>query len=103
MSLQISTGADAVDDSFVDAAVVAPSDVISPATRLRQVRGVFCDVGGTLTVITEATAQAGDKTGSTVSAAQAVAFTVVAGALLKLQVAFILATGTAATGIKVLR
>lgn len=103
MGLQISTGADAVDDSFADASVVVPSDTISAATRLRQVRGIICDVGGTVTLITEIAAQNGDKTGSAVTAGQAVPFALGSGVLLRIQAAYILATGTTATGIKVLR
>lgn len=103
MGLQTSTGADAVDWSFNDAVAVVPSDVISPATRLSAVRAIWADVAGTLTVITDTVAQAGDKTGSAVTAAQAVVLTITAGRELPLRVAYVLATGTTATGIKVLR
>lgn len=102
MALQTTTGADQVDLTFDDAKAVVPSDTISPATRLSGVRAIWADVGGTLTVITNAVAQAGDKTGSAVTAAQAVAFTITSGKDLALRVAYVLATGTAATGIKAL-
>lgn len=103
MGLQTSTGADMVDTSFGDAAVVAGSDTISPATRLHGVRAIWADVGGTVSLITEATARAGDLAGSPVTAAQAIPFTLTSGRELPLQVAYVLLTGTAATGIKVLR
>lgn len=102
MGLQSGTGADLSDPSFDDAKAVTPSDTIDPAHRLSAVRGLVADVAGTVSVITSATASAGDKTGSGVTAAQAVSFTLLAGVILPLRVAFVLATGTAATGIKAL-
>jgi hypothetical protein len=100
MGLQFSTGADRVDASFSDVLAVAPSDTISPATRLRGVRGIWSDAGGTVSVITEAVASRGEATGSAVTAAQAVSLTLTAGQALPLQVAYVLAAGTAATGLK---
>lgn len=100
MGRQTSTGAEAVDPAFADAVAVTPSDTIDPAHRLRDVRGVWADVAGTLTVITERVAAAGETAGSAVTATQAVALTLTAGQVLPLQVAYVLATGTAATGIK---
>lgn len=102
MGRQTNTGAIATDESYANAAVVAPSDTIGPAQRLHEVRGVFCDVGGTLKVITEATAVSSELGGGALSAARAVSFTVPTGTVLPLAVAYVLATGTAATGIKVL-
>lgn len=102
MGLQSSTGADMVDLSFDDALPVVPSDTISPATRLSAVRAIYADVAGTVSVITARVAERGDKTGSAVTAAQAVSFTLTAGKELSLRVAYVLATGTAATGIKAL-
>lgn len=100
MARQTSTGATMVDEAFSDALVVAPSDVINPATRLRDVRGIWADVAGTLKVITEAAAVAAEVKGAALTAANAVTFTIPTGTPLKLQVAYVLATGTAATGIK---
>lgn len=100
MARQTSTGAAMVDDAFSDAISVAPSDTISPATRLRDVRGVWADVAGTLKVITEAVAVAAEVKGTALSAANGVTLTVTAGTPLKLQVAYVLLAGTAATGIK---
>lgn len=101
MARQNSTGATMVDEAFRDAKAVAPSDTISIATRLRDVRGIWADVAGTLTVITEAAAALAEVNGAALSAANGVPFTMTAGVPLKLQVAYVLATGTAATGIKV--
>lgn len=56
MGLQSPKGADLVDSSYDDAAVVTPSDTISSAHRLRGVRGLFADVGGNITVISNAAA-----------------------------------------------
>lgn len=103
MGLATSTGATTTDSSYEDASAVAPSDTISPATRLNQVRAIWADVAGTISVITAKTAREADKTGSAATSAQAVSFTLTAGRELPLEVAYVLATGTAATGIKVLR
>lgn len=102
MPRQNSSGAANVDKSFDDALVVTPSDTIGPAQRLRDVRGIFCDVGGTLKVITQNVAAASEAGGPALTAANGVSFTVVAGQVLDLKVAYVLATGTAATGIKAL-
>jgi len=103
MGRQISTGAEAVDEAFSDAKVVAPSDTIDPTHRLRNVRAIWADVAGTISVITEAAAAAAEtSSGVPLTAAAAVPFTLGAGVPLKLNVAYVLATGTAATGIKAL-
>lgn len=100
MSLQTSTGAAMVDSTFTDANVVTPSDVIDTTHRLRNVRGIWADVAGTVSVITQADADAALATGQALTAAKAVSFTLPAGTVLTLSVAYVLATGTAATGIK---
>lgn len=103
MARQNSTGATMVDEAFRDALVVAPSDTIGAAQRLRDVRGIWADVGGTVSVITDAVAARSEVFGGApLTAASAVSFTLTAGQALKLQVAYVLATGTAATGIKAL-
>lgn len=63
MGLQSSTGAEMVDASYSDAVAVTPSDTISPATRLRQVRAIWSDAGGTVTVVTDAAAGRADQAG----------------------------------------
>lgn len=102
MALQDTLGADLVNDSFGDAAVVTKSDTIGPTTRLRDVRGIWADVAGTVNVITEAAAKASEVNGAALSSANGVSFTLLAGQVLPLKVAYVLSTGTAATGIKVL-
>lgn len=101
MARQTSLGADTVDEAFSDVLAAVPSDTISAATRLRDVRGIWADVAGTLKVITEAVASLAETNGAVLSAANGVTLTMTAGAPLKLRVAYVLATGTAATGIKV--
>lgn len=100
-----SRGAQFVDPGFYDAAAVTPSDTLNIAHRLRGVRGIWADVAGTVSVITEGAAYQAEANGSPdpVTSAQAVSFTLPAGQVLPLQIAYVLATGTAATGIKVLR
>jgi hypothetical protein len=102
MGRQTSTGAEAVDSSFSDAKAVTPSDTIGPVERLRNVRGIWADVAGTVSVITHAVAAAAETSGSAPTSAAAVSFTLPAGQVLHLEVAYVLATGTAATGIKAL-
>lgn len=102
MARQNSTGAEMVDEAFRDAAVVAPSDTIGAAQRLRDVRGIWSDAGGTLSVITESVAALSETRGGVLTAANAVPWVLTAGQVLKLQVAYVLLTGTAATGLKVL-
>jgi hypothetical protein len=102
MGLQNSRGADLADGAYDDALAVSPSDTISPANRLSGVRGLVADVGGNLTLITATVAAAGDNGGSAVTAAQAVEFVVPTGVILPIRAAYVLATGTAATGIKAL-
>lgn len=102
MALQSSTGADLVDDSFNDILVVTPSDTISEAQRLKDVRAIRSTAGGAVKVITQAVAAAGQRTGSAVTATQGVVVTLVAGETLRLQVAYVLATGTAAADVEAL-
>lgn len=102
MGLQNSRGAALADEAYDDALAVTPSDTISPAHRLTGVRGLFADVGGTITLITSAAASAGDLNGPPVTSANGVEFTVLPGVVLPVRAAYVLATGTAATGIKAL-
>lgn len=95
-------GAQLVDTSFEDAIAVTPSDTLDAAHRLRNVRAIWADVAGTISVITEAVAKQSEINGNPVplTSAQAVPLTLTAGRELQLRVAYVLATGTAATGIK---
>lgn len=102
MGLQTSTGAAMVDSSFSDALAVTPSDTIAPAQRLHGVRAIWADVAGTVSVITQAVAAKAETSGGALTAGNAVSFTLLAGQPLPLEVAYVLATGTAATGLKAL-
>lgn len=105
MGLQNGNGADLVDGSYIDAKAVTPSDTIDGLDgthRLRGVRAIWADVGGVVEVITQKTAQALELKGTAPTSANAVPFTLLSGVLLPLQVAYVLATSTTATGIKVL-
>lgn len=68
MGRQTATGAEKVDAAFDDALVVTPSDTISPATRLRDVRGLWADVAGTVHVITEKVASGVERNGGSLQA-----------------------------------
>jgi hypothetical protein len=100
MGRQTATSATTVDATFNDALAVTPSDTISLGHRLYNVRGVWADVAGTISVITQVVAASAEKSGGLPTAGQAVSFTLAAGQVLPLEVAYVLATGTAATGIK---
>lgn len=103
MGLQNGIGADKVDGSYSDAVAITPSDTIDGLDgthRLRGISGLFADVGGVVEIITQKTAQALENTGVAPTSANAVAFTLGAGVILPLRVAYVLATSTTATGIK---
>lgn len=102
MGLQSGTGAELVDSSFNDAVVVTPSNTIAAAERLRDVRGIWADVGGNVTLITDAVASKSEVDGGNLTASNAVTFVVPTGKVLPVKTAYVLSTGTAATGIKAL-
>jgi hypothetical protein len=103
MALQDALGQERVSKTFRDALAVTPSDTIGPAQRIRDVRAIWADVGGTVSLITDAVATNKElNDGGTLTSASAVSFTLLSGVILELGVAYVLATGTAATGIKVL-
>lgn len=99
-----SKGAACVDTSFEDAVAVTASDTIDEAHRLRGVRALWADVAGTVKIITEAAAARAELNGNPVpvTATQGVALTFLAGVPVPIRAAYVLATGTAATGIKAL-
>ena len=100
MALQDALGQERVSTTYQDALALTPSDTISPANRLRDVRAIWADVGGTVSVITEAVATKSEVSGSAATSAQAVSITLTSGKELNLAIAYLLNTGTAATGIK---
>lgn len=102
MGLQNSLGAALVDDSFDDVLVAVPSDTIAETTRLKDCRAIRSTAGGAVKLITNRVNEVGAKTGSAVTAAQAVIVTLVAGETLRIRAAYILATGTAAADIELL-
>lgn len=100
MALQNGNGADLVDGSYNDVQAVTASDTISDAHRLRDVRGIRADVGGNLTVVSEAAAVAVGGVDGNLTAA-GVQLVIGTGELIPLRVAYVLTTGTTATGLKV--
>lgn len=102
MGLQTGTGAERVDGSYDDAVAVLGNDTISVSHRLRDVRALWADVAGNVSIITETAASTGETVGPPVTAANAVSFILPAGQALPVRVAYLLATGTDATGLKAL-
>lgn len=102
MGLQSAKGAALCDDSFDDIAVVTKSDTIDEAHRLQRVRAIRSTAGGAVKVITQAAYDAAMAVGALPTAADGKVVTLVAGETLKLRVAFVLSTGTAAADIEAL-
>lgn len=102
MGLQNSTGVELVDDSFNDIAIVTKSDTIDEAHRLKDVRAIRSTAGGAVKVITYAAYSAAMALGAYPTAANGVVVTLVAGETLRLRVAFVLSTGTAAADVEAL-
>lgn len=100
MGLQNGLGASLVDPSFDDVVAVTPSDVLTAAHRLSGVRALRCDVGGNLTLITNTVAAADDKNGTATVSGQAVQLVAATAETIQIRAAYVLATGTTATGIK---
>lgn len=90
-------GAAQIDDSYVDAVTITPSDTTTAVQRLKGIRALHNAgaAAGTISIITEAAAVANEVNGTALPAAVLLNFGI--GEVIQIQAAYVKATGTTAT------